>query len=186
MDVLMLHGLILTFPRLANFFHRLEAPRWTSYLDECSQILIDTGDHPNDKAAVSLVKIQVLADKIGQSPWHGRLEALHTNTPPPILYLDSLREQLKELKTQLSLDQRSHGQFLRSHISAGSNLLTHFQHSGCPSKLRKCSSNIIQIRSFQKSAYYRFQLSRFQSTRIPLRVSARGTVILRYSFRDTP
>jgi hypothetical protein len=108
------HGLILTFSRLANFFHRLEAPRWTSYLDECCQILIDTGDHPNDKTAVSLIKIQVLADKIGQSPWHGRLEALHADTPPPILYLDSLREQLKELKRQLSLDQRSHGQSLPS------------------------------------------------------------------------
>ena len=134
---------MLIFSSVVNFFHRLEAPRWTPYLEECCQILMESGDQPSDKTAVSLVKIQVLADKIGQSPWHGRLEALHANAPPPVLYLDSLREQLKELKRQISLDQRSHGQLLPHHISADSNLLIHFQHSCCPSKLCKCSSNII-------------------------------------------
>jgi len=94
--------------RSAGVFRRLNSAPWTPYLEECCQILGTPNSNRDDQCAVALVRIQLLAEKIGQSPWHGRPDFVG-HPAPPGLYLDSLQDQVKKLGDELtsSLNENS-------------------------------------------------------------------------------
>lgn len=67
--------------------------------------------HHDDATAVKLVRIQLLGNKILQSPWHTRQDAI-VSSAPPILYLNSLQADLKDLKVRLSYELEKNGEHL--------------------------------------------------------------------------
>lgn len=86
--------------RVGSFFQRLDTAKWTPYLDECCVVVNRVEDHRDDGLAVSLVRIQLLSERISQNPWHGTSDAIST-AAPPVLYLKSLRDELKSLENDL-------------------------------------------------------------------------------------
>jgi hypothetical protein len=66
------------------------------------------GNHPNDKSAVALVRIQVILERIYQSPWHGNTET-HEFTPTTMFIISSIEQELKRLKPQLADEQSNSG-----------------------------------------------------------------------------
>lgn len=97
----------LTMTRIYLLFQRLEAPRWTSYAEECCQQLLDNGI-PSDRYAVALIRLQLVQEKVPLSLWHsspGPVGAF----PPPVSFTQSLDTQVQDLKRSLDLEITSKG-----------------------------------------------------------------------------
>jgi hypothetical protein len=88
------------FSSFCGWGRRLDILPWTPYLEDCCRILNASGTSREDKTAVMLAKIQMVAQRIGQNPWEGRQD-FTGNTPPPLLYLKSLQHQIHKLWEQL-------------------------------------------------------------------------------------
>jgi hypothetical protein len=83
--------------RISAFFHRGDPPRPTAYLDECCKNLDKSGDHRDDRHAVSLVRLQIIQERIGQNPLFGKVESLGA-LPPAMLFVRALQQQLMDFK----------------------------------------------------------------------------------------
>ncbi|KAF4631881.1 hypothetical protein G7Y89_g6243 [Cudoniella acicularis] len=99
---------------ISTFFRRLEPPRWTPYHDDCCEILSNAGVHRDDKYAVALLKIQLLGEKICQSPWHD-VSDTSTTAAPPILYMKGLQEQSKDVERSTIFEQQNNVSVLLSY-----------------------------------------------------------------------
>jgi hypothetical protein len=86
--------------RFCAFGRRLDIIPWTPYLEECCRILGAPGSSREDKSAVMLARVQMVAQRIGQNPWEGRQD-FTGSAPPPLLYLKSLQNQIQQLKGQM-------------------------------------------------------------------------------------
>ena len=96
---------VLRDDSVANFFHRTESIKWSPYLEECCNRLIASKDHRDDRAAVMLVKCQIVAEIINMSPWHRRSHNLdYPTSVPPALYMTSLQAQIKQIMTGFGPD----------------------------------------------------------------------------------
>ena len=82
-------------------FRRGEALRYTSYLEEHRQSLAQSGDHPNDKDAAAIVRLQAFIERIHQSPWNVKSEAPSVTLPVSLL-VNSIEEQLKQFRDEYS------------------------------------------------------------------------------------
>ena len=88
--------------RLSFYFQRLDALRWTPYLDECIAVLGEKDEHPTDQLLVHLVKLQLVVEKAGQAPWHEERDDPNGSVRvPPIFYLKALQVQLQDFKTRI-------------------------------------------------------------------------------------
>ena len=84
--------------------------KWTPYVEECCNILSTSGGHRDDMAAVALIKIQIATEAIAMSPWHRRSDGYEApKEVPPMLYIDSLREQIKGIQAEFGAALDSNG-----------------------------------------------------------------------------
>jgi hypothetical protein len=62
------------------------------------------GDHPNDKSAVAIIKLQIIAEHIYQSPWHNNAE-LHGIDTGTMFIVNTLQQELKRFADSSLLGQ---------------------------------------------------------------------------------
>ena len=75
------------------------------------------GDYPNDKSAVAIVKLQIIVERIYQSPWHSNTELYKIDTGT-IFIVDTLQQELKRFADNLLPEQandRKHSYILPSY-----------------------------------------------------------------------
>ncbi len=95
---------LLIESRLSSYFQRLDALRWTPYLDECVAVLADNKELPTDTLLVHLVKLQLIVEEVGRAPWHeGYGDATRSARAPPTFYLKALQAQLHDFKAKIPL-----------------------------------------------------------------------------------
>jgi hypothetical protein len=75
----------------------------TPYIYECLNFLDRAHDHENDTCATSLVRLQLIMERIGQGPWNNEFGAPEgrISAPPLMLYVKSLQEQLKSFRSAM-------------------------------------------------------------------------------------
>jgi hypothetical protein len=64
-----------------------------------------------------MARIQMVAQRIGQNPWEGRQD-FTGNAPPPLLYLKSLQNQIRQLREQLDPILENESEFAYSSFHA--------------------------------------------------------------------
>ena len=93
---------LLTRARLSLYFQRLDALRWTPYLDECMAVLAEKDDQANDTLLIYSVKLQLIVENMGQGSWHEQHDSVTgSSRVPPIFYLKALQTQLQDLKAKI-------------------------------------------------------------------------------------
>ncbi len=60
----------------------------------------DSSSSQEDRCAASLVRIQLLTEKIGESPWRRKFDTIENI--PPTLFHTALLEQVRDLKLNIS------------------------------------------------------------------------------------
>lgn len=112
--------------RVSSYFQRVDALRWTSYLDECVTVLAETGEHPSDILLIQLVKLQLISEKVGQAPWNdGYGDATGSTAAAPTFYLKALQAQLQDLKVKIPHEiQRNSKKHLTSSYQTLTNNVT--------------------------------------------------------------
>jgi hypothetical protein len=93
-------------------FRRVESLRYTSYLEEYRQSLADSGDHPNDKGAAAMVKLQALVEKMHQSPWNLKSDAPSVTLPVALL-VNPIEEQLKQFRNEYATEMETNSQSIK-------------------------------------------------------------------------
>ena len=89
---------------MSKFFRgRIEAPKVTPYVYECLEILDAAQAHPTDVCATSMIRLQIIVERISRGPWntdYGHPE--NNNSGPPLrLYVKSLQKQLHDLRSAM-------------------------------------------------------------------------------------
>jgi hypothetical protein len=79
---------------------------WSTQLEDSYQILATSPDRENRWAA-TLTKIQLVTERITQSPWHDKLPL--ASNAPPALYLHSFKQQLDEIEANFASDINENG-----------------------------------------------------------------------------
>ena len=98
---------------MCSYFQRLDALRWTPYLDECIAVLGEEDEHPTDLLLVHLVKLQLVVEKAVQAPWHEERDDPNGSVRvPPIFYLKALQAQLQDLKTRIPPSIQGNGAYI--------------------------------------------------------------------------
>ena len=93
-----------------SYFQRLDALRWTPYLDECVAVLGEKCEHPTDLLLIHLVKLQLVVEKAGQAPWHEERDDPNGSVRvPPIFYLKALQAQIQDFKTRIPPSLQGNG-----------------------------------------------------------------------------
>lgn len=96
-------GCFLLSSVVSSYFQRLDALRWTPYMDECIAVLTKNKERPSDAILIHLVKLQLIVENVGQASRHeGYDDATASTRAPPAFYLMALRAQLQDLKAKIS------------------------------------------------------------------------------------
>lgn len=96
--------------RVSSYFQRLDALRWTPYLDECVAVLAEKKEYPTDILLIHLVKSQIIAEKAGQAPWHEEQSEVSGSTKAPsTFYLKALQAQLQDFKVNIAPEIQTNG-----------------------------------------------------------------------------
>lgn len=83
--------------RISSMFKRLDALRYTPYVEECCQVLADANEYQTDVYLVRLVRLQRIANIIAQTlPTDGT--ELHNLRAPIGMYIKSIQKDLESLK----------------------------------------------------------------------------------------
>ena len=97
----------------ASKFHRsrIDPPRITPYVYECLESLEKADVHPRDVWAASLVRLQLIVERISQSPWNADFGVSEnaTSGPPLMFYVRSLQEQLKAFRSAMPPEMNMRG-----------------------------------------------------------------------------
>lgn len=62
------------------------------------------GDYQHDRSAVAMVKLQIITERIYQSPWHSNVE-LYKLDPGTMFLVDTLQQELKRFAENLLPEQ---------------------------------------------------------------------------------
>ncbi|RFU29964.1 hypothetical protein B7463_g6352, partial [Scytalidium lignicola] len=79
------------------FFHRIEPMQISPYIEECCTILVEAQEYTMDQTAVSLARLQIIVERVRQSPWYSSHDST-SSTIPPMFYIRSVEKQLEELR----------------------------------------------------------------------------------------
>lgn len=110
----------LNYLRISSYLQRIDALRWTPYLDECLQMLAEKQEYPADTFLVHQVKLQLIVEKVSQAPWHdGLVDSIDSMKVPPAFYLKALRAQLRDFKQNIPPELQQNGKL--SYIDEGSD-----------------------------------------------------------------
>ena len=100
--------------RMSSYFQRLDALRWTPYLDECIAVLGEKDEHPTDLLLIHLVKLQLLVEKAGQAPGHEERDDPNGSARvPPIFYLKALQAQIEDFKNRIPPSIQGNGAYFQ-------------------------------------------------------------------------
>lgn len=109
----------LIFDRsVALTMFRIDALRWTPHMEESLQILLDAKECPEDELLVTLVKIQLVMDKVHYLRRDG------DGQPPPPIYTKSFQAQLESVKGQIPQNLKQDSTFNQPATSTGPQKLT--------------------------------------------------------------
>lgn len=96
-------GIRLTHPRICTYFQRTDSLRWTPYLQDCVNLLINDKECSNDLYLAYLVRLQLLNEKIRE--WHEGLgEAKNLLYTPARFYMQTLVVQLDNIRQNIPTD----------------------------------------------------------------------------------
>ena len=99
---------------MSSYFQRLDALRWTPYLDECIAVLGEKDEHPTDPLLIQLVKLQLVVERAGQAQWHEERDDPHgSGRVPPIFYLKALQAQLEDFKNRIPPSIQGNGTYFQ-------------------------------------------------------------------------
>lgn len=85
---------------------RIDAMRWTPHMEESLSILTDAKECPQDELLIALVKIYLVLDRVHQLRRDGEVSI------PPAFYLDSFKNQLDTVKSQIPPHLQQHSMFI--------------------------------------------------------------------------
>jgi len=89
--------------------------RFTPYVEQCCQYLETNAEYPDDQRAAALVRLQVIVERIHQSPWHQKIDPPDLTTPP-IFIVHSFQEELKRFRENLPMGLKQDREFLKGLI----------------------------------------------------------------------
>lgn len=81
---------------------RIDALRWTPHMEESLQVLADTKECPEDEILVTLVKIQLVMDKVHHLRRDGDWQL------PSLMYTKSFQAQLESVREQIPPHLKQH------------------------------------------------------------------------------
>lgn len=92
---------------ISSHLGRQDALRWTPQMDESLRLLSITKSSPGDEVLVSQVRLQLLKEKADEIRQENERDCARTRTAsassaPRLLYLETLRKQLHELRSSFS------------------------------------------------------------------------------------
>jgi hypothetical protein len=70
--------------------------------------LLEVEEHPDDRLAAALIKLQIISEKIYQTPWHDKYNWPDI-LPGTMFIVNSLKVQLKQFHNALSYDLQQNG-----------------------------------------------------------------------------
>jgi hypothetical protein len=79
-------------------------------MDDCLESLEKSADNPNDMQIVVSVRLQLIVEKLGQSPWHGKNDILGLAVPP-MLYIKALQDNMKDFKKTYARQLEENGKY---------------------------------------------------------------------------
>lgn len=85
---------------MVAFFRKTPIVRYSPYVEECLQSLDEAGEHPNDQIAIALVRLQIIFERILESPWHDKVNFSGVSSST-IFIMNSLQGQLKQYRKDL-------------------------------------------------------------------------------------
>ena len=101
---------------MSTYFQRIDALRWTPYLDECVTVLEEEKECPTDTLLVHLVKLQLIVEKVGQAPWHdGYDSTTRSAMTPAVFYVNAMQAQLQEVKANITHDNKTNSKEIHSY-----------------------------------------------------------------------
>lgn len=96
-------GCFLLSSVVSSYFQRLDALRWTPYLDGCLVVLAENKEHPTDALLIELVQLQLIVEQLGQAPgYEGHDDSTSSAKAPPMFYLKALQAKLQDFKVKVS------------------------------------------------------------------------------------
>lgn len=101
---------------------RIDALRWNPHMEESLAILMEAKECPEDELLVSLVKIQLVMDKV----YHLRRDGDKT---PSVLYTKAFQFQLESVKEQIPQHLKLDSEFANIDHLANSVMLIQFNRS---------------------------------------------------------
>jgi hypothetical protein len=103
---------IVNIPSVSSYFGQIDVMQWTSYMDECLDILTESRESPSDERFVCQVRLQLLAQRVSRAKLQARgVELANGTIVPPGFYLKALQLKLQELKRSISPELQQDGQF---------------------------------------------------------------------------
>lgn len=94
--------LIGSLSRVSTYFSKVDALPWTSYLDECLQILDQNTGVAGDRLLAQLARLQLIDNKVAQTPGIERLcerasptKSRNSTVTPWTFYLRALQVDLR-------------------------------------------------------------------------------------------
>ena len=73
-------------------------------------VLAEKMEQPSDALLTDLVRLQLIAEKVGRAPWHeGQNDATGSMRAPPAFYLKALQAQLQDFKTKIHPEIQDNG-----------------------------------------------------------------------------
>ena len=101
---------MLTLASLSSYFQRIDALRWTPYLEDCVRMLAENKEQPTDSLLEQFVRLQLIVERAAHAPWHdGPANALVSLRAPVVFHLKALQAQLQDFKRDVPQDLRHHG-----------------------------------------------------------------------------
>lgn len=74
------------------------------HLDSWRQCLESLEDNPTDRFVASLVRLQVILERIHQCSWHGKIEK-HEINASTVFMIDSIQAELRRFYEDLPIEQ---------------------------------------------------------------------------------
>jgi hypothetical protein len=79
----------------------MDALRWSPYMDECLQVIAESGN-AEDELLAHQVQLQLITERVMHASWNdGGIEHGESLKVAPTFYLKALQNQLKQFKRSL-------------------------------------------------------------------------------------
>ncbi|KAI9729358.1 MAG: hypothetical protein M1834_006881 [Cirrosporium novae-zelandiae] len=91
---------------------KLDALRFTSYMDEGCRTLLEAGEYPSDTYLTHLVNLQKTVERISESPLHSEADSSSNRKPPVGMYVKGVQEEMTRFKDSLPPELQQSREYL--------------------------------------------------------------------------